>query len=84
MLSPAYDINPDENGTGLKLNISEDDNSLDYDLAISVAPYYRLSNEQAKEIVNQTTKIVSGWDNVAQKYNISRNEREFTASAFRY
>lgn len=30
-LSPAYDINPDENGTGLTLNISENDNSLDFD-----------------------------------------------------
>ena len=33
LLSPAYDINPVELGTGLKLNISDNDNSLDIDLA---------------------------------------------------
>ena len=39
-LSPAYDINPVETGMGLKLNISEDDNALDLDLVLSVAPYF--------------------------------------------
>lgn len=34
-LSPAYDMNPDEYGIGLKLNISENDNSLDFDLWVS-------------------------------------------------
>ncbi|MEO1655522.1 MAG: HipA domain-containing protein, partial [Bacteroidota bacterium] len=40
-LSPAYDINPIEKGTGLSLNISEDDNSLDFDLCIEVIDYFR-------------------------------------------
>ncbi|MGD2034465.1 MAG: HipA domain-containing protein, partial [Bacteroidales bacterium] len=34
ILSPAYDINPTEHATGLKLNISEADNSLSLDLAM--------------------------------------------------
>lgn len=41
-------MNPDEHGTGLKLNISEDGNSLNFDLAMSVAPYFRLSEPRGK------------------------------------
>ena len=36
-LSPAYDLNPNELGTGLRLNISENDNSLDVHLVMDVA-----------------------------------------------
>jgi serine/threonine-protein kinase HipA len=43
-LSPAYDINPVYYGTGLTLNVSETDNSLDFELAREVAKYFRLSD----------------------------------------
>ena len=84
MLSPAYDINPDEHGTGLKLNISENDNSLDFELALSTAAYYGLDTEKSNEIVCQIKKAVSGWQQLAIKYGISRSEQEDTAGAFRY
>ena len=83
-LSPAYDINPDEHGTGLKLNISENDNSLDFELALSTAAYYGLDTEQSNEIVCQIKTAVSGWQQLAIKYGISRSEQEDTAGAFRY
>lgn len=83
-LSPAYDINPDEHGTGLKLNISENDNSLDFELALSTAAYYGLNTEQSNEIVCQIKKVVSGWQQFAIKYGISRSGQEDTAVAFRY
>ena len=35
-LSPAYDINPTEKAHGLSLNISEDDNSLDFELCMDL------------------------------------------------
>ncbi|MCK4922005.1 MAG: type II toxin-antitoxin system HipA family toxin, partial [Bacteroidales bacterium] len=47
LLSPAYDINPVENGSGLKLNISENDNSLDINLAIEVREFFRLKEDRA-------------------------------------
>lgn len=84
VLSPVYDINPDENGVGLKLNISSDDNSLDYGVALSVAPHFRLSVEQAEAIVRQVKEAASGWDVIARNYGISRNERELMSTAFRY
>ena len=83
-LSPAYDINPDEHGIGLKLNISEDDNSLDFELALSVAAYFGLDNATSDEIINQTKKVVSNWQQLATQYGISRSEQEDNARAFRY
>lgn len=83
-LSPAYDINPDEHGMGLKLNISEDDNSLDFELALSVAAYFGLDNATSDEIINQTKKVVSNWQQLATQYEISRSEQEDNAGAFRY
>ena len=83
ILSPAYDINPIEDGTGLKLNISEDDNSLDFDLAISVAKYFRISESDAKNIIGEIKSVVSTWRDVAHKYGISRGEQDEMASAFR-
>ena len=53
MLSPAFDINPNEDGIGLKLNIDEDDNSLDIDLVMLTAEYYLISEERAEEIKNE-------------------------------
>ncbi len=47
ILSPAFDINPNEDGAGLSLNISLDDNSLDLDLTLEVADYFRLNKEDA-------------------------------------
>lgn len=83
-LSPAYDINPDGQGMGLKLNISEDDNSLDFELALSVAAYFGLDNVTSNEIINQTKKVISNWQQLAGKYGISRSEQEDNAGAFRY
>lgn len=80
--SRVYDINPIETGIGLSLNISEDDNSLDLDLALEVHKYFRLSDNRVKEIIYEVKKAVKSWRNVATKYNIPRNEQELTTKAF--
>lgn len=82
LLSPAYDVNPVYFGRGLTLNISETDNSLDFDLAISVAHYFRVENEMARNIVNEVKKSVSIWRTVAKKYGIPYQEQELMAAAF--
>jgi serine/threonine-protein kinase HipA len=82
ILSPAFDINPDENGTGLSLNISLDDNSLDMDLSLEVIEFFRLNKERAIEIIEQIKKSVSTWRNVANKYKLSKAEQEIMANAF--
>jgi len=81
-LSPAYDINPIEKGIGLSLNISEDDNSLDYDLCIEVIDFFRWEEKAAMDFIEQTKKIVSEWRARAKKMNISHKEQVMMESAF--
>jgi serine/threonine-protein kinase HipA len=83
-LSPAYDVNPVYFGTGLTLNISETDNALDWDLAKSVAKYFRIKNAQAAEIIAQTRATVNQWPKIASKYKIKRSEQELMAQAFEH
>lgn len=82
ILSPAFDINPVETGTGLKLNISESDNSLDLDLAREVAGYFRLDDQKANQIIDRVKKSVKGWRISAVKYKISKAEQELMSEAF--
>ncbi len=83
ILSPAYDINPNELGAGLSLNISVTDNSLEYDLALEVAEYFRLKKDKAVEIINDIKSKVSEWKTVADKYGISKTEQTMMEKAFR-
>lgn len=83
-LSPAYDINPDEHGMGLKLNVSEDDNSLDFELALNVADYFGLNTAKANTILVQIRDTVSLWQQIAARQGISRSEQEEVSVAFRY
>lgn len=82
ILSPAYDINPVETGTGLKLNISEDDNALDLDLALEIIPYFRIKEARANEISQEVKSAVQNWKKVATKYGISNAEQELKSMAF--
>jgi serine/threonine-protein kinase HipA len=76
ILSPAYDINPNPKGVGLKLNISAHDNSLDLDLAAEVAHFFRLTHKDAKTIINNIVEGVSHWQQVAKKYKVTNNEMD--------
>jgi len=82
ILSPAFDINPVETGMGLKLNISENDNSLDLDLTMEVAGYFRLSATKAGKIITHIKQTVNEWRLIAKKYNIPKDEQANMAKAF--
>lgn len=81
-LSPAFDVNPVYHGRGLTLNISETDNSLDFDLARSVAKYFRVSEKNATAIISKVQKAVSSWKKVAKAYYIPASEQDVMAQAF--
>lgn len=83
ILSPAYDINPVETGRGLKLNISENDNSLDLTLAMEVHEFFRLKKTEAEEIVHHVKSVVSHWRELANSYGITKAQQELKALAFR-
>lgn len=82
-LSPAYDINPIETAYGLKLNVSENDNAIDLDLALEVIAYFRLKKNEAKQIIQEVITAVSSWKRLAQQAGISKNEIELKTNAFR-
>lgn len=81
-LSPAYDINPNEYGKGLSLNISDNDNSLDIDLALDVARHFRLDDTKAADIVAQVKNVVNSWRSLAIKYKIPKAEQDRMSAAF--
>lgn len=83
-LSPAFDINPSIDKDGLSLNIDMDNNMLDLELARSVGVHFRLSEIEMKNIVDQVTSAVVGWQRVAQDIGISRSEQMLMAGAFRH
>ena len=82
ILSPAYDINPIETGTGLKLNITENENTLHLDLALEVCHYFRLTKNRGNEIINEVKAAVRRWRTVATNYGISKTEQELKSMAF--
>lgn len=81
-LSPVYDVNPNPQGTGLTLNISEDDNSLDVELALSVIPYFRIKLPEAKLIIEQIKLATGNWRKIAESTGIPRREQEIMEGIF--
>lgn len=81
-LSPAYDVNPNEYGKGLHLNISDNDNSLSLDLALDVSEYFRLTPAKANQIITQVKNAVNEWKAVAAKYKIPAAEQDRMTQAF--
>jgi serine/threonine-protein kinase HipA len=82
-LSPAYDMNPNEMGNGLTLNISENSNELDISLALETAHLYQLKRERAERILKEMRREISNWRVVAKKFGIRNGEIEQLKPAFR-
>ncbi len=73
-LSPLYDVNPNPDGRGLSLNISENDNSLDFELALESAPYFDLKKDDARAELRAIQEAVSSWKAVAEQLGLSRSQ----------
>ncbi|MFM6935957.1 MAG: type II toxin-antitoxin system HipA family toxin [Flavobacteriales bacterium] len=82
-LSPAYDMNPNEMGIGLTLNISENSNDLDISLALETAHFYQLKRDRAESILEEMRQEISRWRTIAKHFGISNSEIELTKRAFR-
>ena len=81
-LSPAYDLNPIVGKRGLHLNITDTDNTLDYQLAFDVKDFFRLSQNEAAKIYDEVLYAVKQWRLVAKRLSISRAEQEMKQDAF--
>lgn len=82
-LSPLYDVNPIPYGEYLALNVSEDDSTISFDLAIETAEYYGITRKEAEKMVNQISKLVrENWEKTAARYGINRGAIEKMRPAF--
>jgi serine/threonine-protein kinase HipA len=82
-LSPMYDVNPNIYGNALSLNVSTDDSSVNFELAIETAKYYEVSLDEAKSTVAEISGIVSeNWRDVAGEYGLSRSAVKRMEPAF--
>jgi len=75
-LAPAFDLNPDEYGSGLSLCINESENSLDFELAREVAPFFGVDRNQAEMLIETVLRAVSQWRKLASSYGIPHSEQE--------
>ena len=82
-LSPAFDINPSIDKQGLALNIDNENNNLDFELAKNVGKYFMLNDNQMNKILNEVISTVSRWKTVAKQIGIPRNETLLMKGAFR-
>ena len=82
-LSPVYDITPNPDAAGLSLNITESDNALDLNLALEVAPFFKLTAREAKKTARDFAKTISArWRAIAADCAIPQPEQDRYASAF--
>ncbi len=83
-LSPAFDINPNPEPGPKHLSTAIDlgDDTASVALALSVADYFRLSAEEANEVIAQVQTAVSRWAPVARQYGLSSQEITAMSWAF--
>lgn len=82
ILSPAYDVNPVTPANGLHLNITDNDNRLDYNLAMDVIEFFQLDKKNANKIKDEVLASVSQWKTLATDIGIGRSEQQLMEPAF--
>lgn len=86
-LSPSYDLNPtpiEIKPRILTTAINFDDSTASLELARSVIRDFRISIEHSHEIIQEVSKAVTQWRQVARSFNLSENEINRMASAFEH
>lgn len=84
-LSPVYDINPtpiEIKPRILTTAIDFDDTSASLETAMAVAPEFRLSKEEAYNIIEEVKRAVKEWRTIALGFGLSKIECDRMASAF--
>jgi serine/threonine-protein kinase HipA len=86
-LSPAYDLNPvptDIKPRILTTAIDLDDGTASLKLALQVASYFELGEDEAHKIAAQVGQAVAAWRRVAKKLGLTPAEIDRMASAFEH
>ena len=82
-LSPMFDVNPNPDGSALSLNIDDSSNAMDYDLAISVAPFFEINRDDASAIVKEMMESIASWSYFARSLGIGSREISMMGKCFR-
>jgi len=83
-LSPLFDVNPQPGATHLSLNITENDNRMDFELVREVAPFFRLDQSSADGILSHLRDVVSRWQSHARRYACTSADIDRMRSAFQF
>ena len=82
-MSPLYDVNLDSDGDVLSLNVDENNNLIDFELALDVASMFGITEKQARICLDEIRGTVeNNWRILAKRYGLTRGEIERMASAF--
>ncbi|MGN1413203.1 MAG: type II toxin-antitoxin system HipA family toxin [Anaerovoracaceae bacterium] len=82
-LSPLYDVNPVPYGDELSLNVDEEDNRIDIDLAIQTAMRFGIQKSDAESCAKDILAIVrEHWMRLASGYGLTRRQIEEMKPAF--
>ena len=83
-LSPMYDVNPVPYGENLSLNVSIDDSRIDPDLAIEVAPFFGIKEQDAVKMARRILETVKlFWRPAAERCGIGRMAQKAMEPAFK-
>jgi serine/threonine-protein kinase HipA len=86
-LAPAYDLNPvpvDIKPRVLTTAIDAEDGTASLELALSVAEYFSLDQDEAREVAKEVGQAVATWRQEAARLGLSPAELERMASAFEH
>lgn len=80
-LSPAYDMNPTQNGYQ-SLLISDSSSKADLKILLEASENYMLNREIALQIINEVIDAANGWKAIAIKLGITKREMEIFGEIF--
>ncbi len=81
-LAPAYDLNPRPDARRHELALNDAEKEPDLDLVLATAPYYRLSERQARTIADEVRSALMPWREKAEQLGIPRVEIDLMEAAF--
>jgi serine/threonine-protein kinase HipA len=85
-LSPAFDLNPNPEGAAKQLATAIDERNPEASLAtaLEVAGLFRLSEAEARQIVDELSTATARWQEVARAMGLATPELQRLAPAFEH
>jgi serine/threonine-protein kinase HipA len=85
-LSPAFDLNPNPEGAAKQLATAIDESNAEASLAtaLNVAGLFRLSEAEARQIVDELSTATARWQEVARAMGLTTPELQRLAPAFEH